>query len=92
MTLIDAVEYCKDPEGLRELEESYEDRRRQRILKCERDEAISGTDLKSTSRTSGMALRATRMARHHAGAQGRHGEDTCESVIARGIRTRYSWG
>ena len=89
MTLIDAVEYCKDPEGLRELEESYEDRRRQRILEMyERDEAISRErDLKSTRELQEWRLERLGwrdiMQEHKEDT----GEDTLESVIARGIRT-----
>ena len=89
LTLIDAVEYCKDPEGLRELEESYEDRRRQRILEMyERDEAISRErDLKSTRELQEWRLERLGwrdiMQEHEEDT----GEDTLESVIARGIRT-----
>ena len=89
LTLIDAVEYCKDPEGLRELEESYEDRRRQRILEMyERDEAISRErDLKSTRELQEWRLERLGwrdiMQEHKEDT----GEDTLESVIARGIRT-----
>ena len=89
LTLIDAVEYCKDPEGLRELEESYEDRRRQRILEMyERDEAISRErDLKSTREFQEWRLEQLGwrdiMQEHEEDTA----EDTLESVIARGIRT-----
>ena len=89
LTLIDAVEYCKDPEGLRELEESYEDRRRQRILEMyERDEAISRErDLKSTRELQEWRLEQLGwrdiMQEHEEDTA----EDTLESVIARGIRT-----
>jgi len=87
-TLRDAVEFCKDPEGFRELEESYERRKQQaRLRRHEEDDAIRRERrLKSTRelqewRLGQLGWREI-MQEHEADS----GEDTLESVIARAIR------
>ncbi len=87
-TLRDAVEFCKDPEGFRELEESYKFRKQQaRLRRHEEDDAIRRERrLKWTRELQECRLGKLDwreiMQEHESDA----GEDTLDSVIARAIR------
>ena len=87
-TLVDAVEFCKDPEGFRELEESYEHRKQQaRLRRQEEDDAIRrerrlrlARELQE-ARLGQLGWREI-MQEHDSDI----GEDTLDSVFARAIR------
>lgn len=87
-TLRDAVEFCKDPEGFRELEESYERRKQQaRLRRHEEDDAIRRERrLKSTRELQEWRLGQLGWREIMQEHESDSGEDTLESVIARAIR------
>ena len=87
-TLRDAVEFCKDPEGFRELEESYERRKQQaRLRRHEEDDDIRRERrLKSTRELQEWRLGQLGWREIMQEHESDSGEDTLESVIARAIR------
>ncbi len=87
-TLRDAVEFCKDPEGFRELEESYERRKQQaRVRRHEEDDAIRHErSLKSIRELQECRLGQLGWREIMQEHEFDDGEDTLDYVIARAIR------